>query len=701
MPMPATLLPSARTHPLRSLLLIAMGALAGISPLHAQNELLPPPPSQRSATVEEITPTAEELVLEIRVLGNDTIPLTQIESQISTRVGRPFDQSVVQRDVRQLANLGWFVDVKPLYETTPQGRIVIFKVVERPTIRYVSYLGNEKITDKRLAKETNLTAGGAIDPYSVDEGRRKIVEFYQSKGYNKVQVTIVEGTKATDKGIVYLINEGNFEKVWDVDFVGNEFVSDGRLKTIIESKPPKFLFFKGYVNRKEIDSDVDRLTAYYRSFGYFQARVSRKIDYYPSKKWVHLTYVIHEGLRYKIRDVRFLGNSKFEPVALAEAGKLKSGESFEQAKVSEDQRWIQELYGSRGYVFADIRPETVFLEEPGEVDLIYHIDEGEQFRIGNIYVNIGGDNPHTRIQTILNPMSIRPGDIADIREIKASERRIIARNILETNPAQGVRPKLTYRPSDDQNQYEFANRPRRRSTPKAPSSPPGAGPGGFGNRPAGAGFRGQSPDNLGPPVLPPPSMMQQPSQPNAQAVPTVYRGQSPEQPTPKPTWYSKFRKPRVTQTVRKPENPYLKLRGQSPQPTTQNTYSSLPAGGVPQPQYGGQLVGATGPATNHAVAQNVTPQTGVQPVQYSEVVPPPAGYAGPIPGALARLPTFPRRTFWWTWCALCGTDGRHHLQRCRNPNRPLNVRRRREFRCRPGRQHRARRAELRLASTTT
>ena len=342
MPMPATLLPSARTHPLRSLLLIAMGALAGISPLHAQNELLPPPPSQRSATVEEITPTAEELVLEIRVLGNDTIPLTQIESQISTRVGRPFDQSVVQRDVRQLANLGWFVDVKPLYETTPQGRIVIFKVVERPTIRYVSYLGNEKITDKRLAKETNLTAGGAIDPYSVDEGRRKIVEFYQSKGYNKVQVTIVEGTKATDKGIVYLINEGNFEKVWDVDFVGNEFVSDGRLKTIIESKPPKFLFFKGYVNRKEIDSDVDRLTAYYRSFGYFQARVSRKIDYYPSKKWVHLTYVIHEGLRYKIRDVRFLGNSKFEPVALAEAGKLKSGESFEQAKVSEDQRWIQE-----------------------------------------------------------------------------------------------------------------------------------------------------------------------------------------------------------------------------------------------------------------------------------------------------------------------------------------------------------------------
>ena len=86
-------------------------------------------------------------------------------------------------------------------------------------------------------------------------------------------------------------------------------------------------------------------------------------------------------------------------------------------------QWIQELYGSHGYVFADVQSETVFLEEPGEVDLLYHIDEGEQFRVGRIIVHIAGDNPHTRIQTAMNRMSVRPGDIMDIREIKASERR--------------------------------------------------------------------------------------------------------------------------------------------------------------------------------------------------------------------------------------------------------------------------------------
>lgn len=652
---PRTLPSFDRSKNSSTLLLVALVMAIGPVTVRAQSELLPPPPLS-SKPPETITPQADN-VLEIRVVGNDTIPIDQIESQINTRVGRPFDQNIVKRDVRQLANLGWFVDVKPLYETTPQGRIVIFQVVERPTIRYVTYLGNEEVNDKKLGKETNLKAGGAVDPYAVEEGRRKLIEYYQGRGFNNAQVTILEGTKPTDKGIVYLINEGTFEKVWDVEFIGNEFVSDGRLKTIIKSKPPKFLILKGYVNREEIDADVDRLTAYYRSFGFFQARVSRKIDYYESKKWIKLTYIVHEGLRYNIRDVRFLGNTKFQPTALSEAAKLKTGEPFEQSKVAQDQKWIQELYGSRGYVFADIRPETVFLEEPGEVDIIYHIDEGQQFRIGNIYVNIGGDNPHTRIQTILNPMSIRPGDIADIREIKASERRIMARNILERDPAAGIAPKLTYRISDENNQYEFANRPQPRRSPRKSSPPAGAGSRGFGSRPNSGGFRGQSPDDLGPPVLPPPSYATPPADHVLPAphhsVPTnnqqrqpatvqqsVYRGQSPEQRTRPPSWLHRLRQSRAQQTVRKPANPYQNLRGQSPTPPTQNVYSTLPAGGLPQTQYGGQIVGATGPASKPVVAQR-----NVQPVQYSENVPPPAGSFGPNPAPLPGYQIFPDGRF--------------------------------------------------------
>ena len=421
----------------------------------------------------------EELVAEVRIIGNETTSTTQVITNITTRAGRPFDETVVQRDVRNLANLGWFVDVKSLYERTPQGRIVIFQVVERPTIRYVQYVGNTKIRDKTLGKQTLLKVGGSVDPYAVQEGKRKLRDYYVSKGYNNIQVSILEGDKPTDQGVTYLIHEGVAQKIWKTKFVGNDsgFVSDSRLKTLIKSKPPLFYLFKGFLDRDKIEADIAAITDYYRAHGYFQARVSRMLDDGDDGDWSTLTFVIHEGIQSKVRNVSVLGNTKFEQIPLEEKLTLTGGLPFEQAKMQKDAMWLQELYGSQGYVFADVQPETIYLEEPGLVDLRYDIKEGERFRVGRIFVHINGDNPHTRIQTALNRVTLRPGQIMDIRELKASERRLLASSLFHTDAQSGQRPKITYRIPED---AEI----------------------GLAERPTG-NVRGQSPDNLGPPVLPP------------------------------------------------------------------------------------------------------------------------------------------------------------------------------------------------------
>ena len=596
-----------------ALSLVAILAVTAVGQ-QPSSEPLPAPQSQQAP--------GELLVSEIRIIGNDTIATSEIAAHINTRVGRPFSRSVVQDDVRQLATLNWFVDVKPLYETTPAGRVVIYQVVERPTIRYVNYLGNENVKDKKLAKETGLKDGGSVDPYAVKEGRRKITEYYQTHGYNKVQVTVLEGTKPTDQGIVYLINEGVRQKVWEVEFIGNEFVSDGRLKTVIKSKPPILKVHKGYLNRDQLKTDVEQLTAYYRSFGFFQAKVSRKLEFNDKGNWANLTFVIDEGQRYNVRNVRFLGNTKFEPEAMANAAKLTAGQAFEQSKVQRDTRWLQELYGSHGYVFADVRPEPVFLEEPGQIDLLYHIEEGEQFRVGRIFVHIGGDAPHTRIQTALNRMTLRPGDIMDIRELKASERRLVASGLFHSDPAAGVRPKITYRISGDDDLGIGA---------------PGGGPR-TANR--GQGVRGQSPDDLGPPVLPPPSASQCPSSATARSASESIASDGMEVHIHCESWqhYQKWQENEQQaaeayhQLQRLPDTGTV-IRQQSPDATQYNTaYSSLTTGNA-NPAYGGTLVGATGPTSSRVPVQpaNVQ-QQGVQPVQYSENIPPPAGGYAPIQG---------------------------------------------------------------------
>ena len=96
-------------------------------------------------------------------------------------------------------------------------------------------------------------------------------------------------------------------------------------------------------------------------------------------------------------------------------------------------------------MFADVQPDPRYLEEPAQLDLIFDISEGKLYRVGEIHVHIGGDNPHTKVQTALNRISLSPGDIIDITKIRKDEIRLKRPGIFETNPQQGKPPKIVLR----------------------------------------------------------------------------------------------------------------------------------------------------------------------------------------------------------------------------------------------------------------
>ena len=224
-------------------------------------------------------------VVDVRVEGNTTIPLEQILAQLQTRKDRPYDPATVQRDVKKLVNLPWFVDVQTLEEDTTAGKVIVFRVVERPTLRYIEYHGNREIKEKNLEKETGLRVGDSLDPYMIDEGRRKITELYQRNGYNDVQVTIAEGLKRTDRGVTYIIHEGQQQKIWKTKFEGNEFATDGQLRQRIKSKHGFGYVFNNYVSEEQLEADRQLLTAYYRSFGFFRAEVGKIVEFNKSGTW--------------------------------------------------------------------------------------------------------------------------------------------------------------------------------------------------------------------------------------------------------------------------------------------------------------------------------------------------------------------------------------------------------------------------------
>jgi len=461
--------------------LLAASARGQAPPVTAAPATAPPvsalPPVEPASQPAVGNPA--DRIIEVRIEGNHATDASKLPKLV-TRAGQIFDPQAVEDDVRTLHRSRKFVDVLPKYVRMPEGIVVIFQVVERPMLRYVKYVGNRSVTNRTLKKKSEIDVGDSMDPYVVEEARRRIESYYHEKGYDSARVTTVEGSKPGDKGAVFLIDEGQRRKSLMTTFVGNTIASDARLLTQIKSKPGILWFIGGDIDREVVDQDVEALTAYYRSLGFFQAKVSREMNvvYEGNRDWTHITFVINEGPRYTVRNVSFIGNSKFKSEFLERDIKLKGGEHFNQAKMDSDLNLIRDIYGGRGFVFADVRADPRFLETPGQLDLVYNVEEGQRYRVGKINVRIRGDHPHTRHSTVLNRLSLRPGDILDLRKLREDERRLKASSLFLADASKGEGPKIVFSKADDMG-TRVAEEPAR----SAP--PPGERP----------GFRGQSPDD--------------------------------------------------------------------------------------------------------------------------------------------------------------------------------------------------------------
>jgi len=558
-------------------------ALACAVAVAAAQEPLPPPVSTLPPVDAAAAPAAVDeanRIVEVRIEGNHATEVSKLP-QLVTRAGQIFDPQAVEQDVRTLHRTRKFVDVHPKYVRVAEGVVVIFQVVERPMLRYVKYVGNKHVTTRTLRKKSEIDVGDSMDPYVVEEARRRIESYYHEKGYDAARVTTVEGSKTGDKGAVFLIDEGRSRKVAWTGFVGNTIASDARLLTQIKSKPGILWVFGGDVDRSVVDDDVEKLTAYYRSLGFFQAKVGREVQvvHEGRKDWTYLTFVINEGPRYKVRNVSFMGNSKFKTEFLERDLKLKSGEHFNQAKMDGDLNMIRDIYGGRGFVFADIKADPRFLETPGELDLVYSVAEGQRYRVGKINVRIRGENPHTRHSTVLNRLSLRPGDILDIRKLRDDERRLKSSSLFLADASKGEGPKIVFsKPEDDGK--------RMAADPDRP------------------GFRGQSPDGAE----------------SEAVIDLVVDGTWNDVAAPQPTAQPAVPTPAPSRPPQIADQPVW--RGQSPQPLAP-VFVQQP--GVPQP-------------APQPVPQFYPPQPAAQPFAQQPAMPPaPAGWAG-APAVAAGMP---------------------------------------------------------------
>ncbi|MGL5096644.1 MAG: BamA/OMP85 family outer membrane protein, partial [Planctomycetia bacterium] len=397
---------------------------------------------------------ADPVVADVQVVGNRIIPAGRILSKIKTHPGRPYQPLVVKTDVRTLFATNWFYDVSTETQGPPENPVVVYRVVERPVIQKVEYRGNTVFREKDLREATGLQAGKAMDPGMNSIRSSEIERKYREKGYPFAKVELLEGGGKDDVNVVFKITEGPKTKILSTRVEGNTFVSNARLKTKLGSGPGVRLGWGDYnliqiggkFDSEKIEEDVAGLIEYYRTNGYLDVKVGRRLDWTQDRDGVHVVFVVDEGPRYSVSDVKFVGNQVFNREQLTKDLKLTGGTTFNQPAWNRDQQVVKDAYGRQGYTNVVVNSQYEYRDEPGKVTLVYQVQEDVPRKVGEVKI-IG--NEVTKDSVIRGRMEIQPGEIADTTKLRLSEQRLRETRLFKVDPASDVVPKVEFDPAND------------------------------------------------------------------------------------------------------------------------------------------------------------------------------------------------------------------------------------------------------------
>src|SRR5262249_5289801 len=127
---------------------------------------------------------------------------------------------------------------------------------------------------KQMKKLIPIFSEGTIDPDLVEEGRRNLIDFFQSKGYFDVKVATNIQNQDSNVDLVYDVNRGSRHKVETVDFRGNQQVGKDELVQQVTVKPRRrLLLSRGKFSDKLLHQSVSGITAFYKNRGYQDVKV--------------------------------------------------------------------------------------------------------------------------------------------------------------------------------------------------------------------------------------------------------------------------------------------------------------------------------------------------------------------------------------------------------------------------------------------
>ena len=361
-------------------------------------------------------------------------------------------EQVLLEDFRRLWDTGFLDDLsievvdKP-YSNGVMGKNVIYRFEERERVRTYTFEGSDLLDRADIdtaMRENNLSLrlDAFLDPAAVRQVESLLRVMFSAEGYPFATVAhevreLAGANKVVE--LTFLLEAGPKVHVEEIEFAGNEQLSDGELKGQMKEVKERWwlswMTGRGTYKEALFEQDADRLVARYLDKGYIDARVGQPETEYleaspdGTRRGMRLRIPVDEGERFRLGEVRFDGNTVVTDFGMSQVfAALEPGDYYSQKAVIEAIEATRELYGSRGYteltVFPDLQKRTSLVGG----DLVgAAVQSGE----GNTaFEDVGGDlqvgdNPYADLQ---RPTHVDGAPVVDVvMRIEEGEQQFVNR----------------------------------------------------------------------------------------------------------------------------------------------------------------------------------------------------------------------------------------------------------------------------------
>ena len=357
----------------------------------------------------------------VTVSGVRWIDNQALVSMSGFEIGRRI--TVPGEDITNVVNMFWnqglFSNVQILADRI-EGNVIFLNIVlqERPRLSRMTIEGVRRGEERELTDKIPLRVGLQVTENALNNINTIITRHFREKGFFNVSTDFIirEDTLLANRvSLRIVIDKGERVRINEIIFTGNEEFNTRRLRRVMKNTKQRRWNLNVFKSKRFVASnfrdDRNNLTEFYSRHGFRDFTIVDDSITFVADNRINLHINVNEGNQYFIRDIAWVGNTRYPTDFLQTVLGFNPGDIYDQVglmrRLNQDEDAVATLYTDHGFLFSQVMPIEMNIENDS-VDIEIRIWEGEQARIDRVIIR---GNDKTNEHVIRRELMTRPGDL--------------------------------------------------------------------------------------------------------------------------------------------------------------------------------------------------------------------------------------------------------------------------------------------------